>query len=55
MLQTRGNNGFKCFRNCRLFGGSSIVLKFTFAPFLWSGIIQESFQTVGKTGDEIDK
>jgi len=35
-----------------------ISLKFwtlTFAPFLWSGIIKESFQIVGKTDDEIDK
>jgi len=47
MLQLRGNNAFKCFRNCRQFEDSSIVL--------WSGIVKESFQIVGKTDDEIDK
>jgi len=26
MLQLRGNNAFKCFRNCRQFRNSSIVL-----------------------------
>jgi len=53
MLQMRGNNAFKCFRNCRQFGDPSIVLSINLRTFLWSGIIKESFQIVGKSDDEI--
>jgi len=51
MLQMRGNNAFKGFRDCRQFGHSFIVLDIHLRTLL----VEESFQIVGKTDDEIDK
>jgi len=55
MLRMRTYNAFKCFRNCRQFRNSSIVVDIQLRTLFWSAKMNESFQIVGKTDDKIDK